>query len=48
MAWHNDYEQVPQTNRSHLNLIALIYPDGLHGDVGDLVVVPRTQAIVSD
>ncbi len=41
--WHNDYEQVPQTNRSHLNLIALIYPDGLHGAVGDLVVVPRSQ-----
>ena len=48
VAWHNDYEQVPQTNRSHRNLIALIYPDGLHGEVGDLVVVPGTHGIVSD
>lgn len=45
--WHNDYEQQPQTNRSHLNLIALIYPAGLHGAVGDLVVVPRSQHLVS-
>ncbi|MBA2481573.1 MAG: phytanoyl-CoA dioxygenase [Planctomycetes bacterium] len=46
--WHNDYEQVPQTNRSHLNVIALIYPQGLSGAVGDLAVVPGTQGIVSD
>lgn len=43
--WHNDYEQVPQTNRSHLNLIALIYPAGLHGAVGDLVVLPGSQQL---
>ncbi len=48
VSWHNDYEQVPQTNRSHRNLIVLIYPQGLDGRVGDLVVVPGTQRIVSD
>jgi hypothetical protein len=48
VSWHNDYEQVPQTNRSHINAIALVYPRGLTGAVGDLVVVPGTQSIVSD
>ena len=42
--WHNDYEQVllPMP-RTHANVIALIYPQGLNGEVGDLVVVPGTQ-----
>jgi hypothetical protein len=44
IAWHNDYEQalLPMP-RVHPNVIALIYPDGLNGEVGDLVVVPGTQ-----
>jgi hypothetical protein len=48
VAWHNDYEQVPQLSRSHRDLIVLVYPAGLRGEVGDLVVVPGTQGIVSD
>ncbi len=48
VAWHNDYEQVPQTNRSHRNIIVLVYPNGLDGRIGDLVVVPGTHTIVSD
>lgn len=46
--WHNDYEQIPQTNRSHREVIAFIYPGGLDGTIGDLVVVPRTQDIACD
>ncbi len=46
--WHNDYEQVPQTNRSHRNVIVLVYPLGLDGRIGDLGLVPGTQDLVSD
>jgi hypothetical protein len=42
--WHNDYEQaVHPMPRRHQNLICLIYPGGLDGTVGDLVVMPGTQ-----
>jgi hypothetical protein len=46
--WHNDYEQslLPMP-RTHANVIVLIYPDGLRGAVGDLVVLPRTQHAVA-
>jgi hypothetical protein len=48
VAWHNDYEQVPQLDRTHAEVIVLVYPDGLRGEVGDLALVPGTQGIVCD
>ena len=41
--WHQDYEQVPHTNRSHLMVHVFYYLDGLNGEVGDLLLVPRSQ-----
>ena len=41
--WHHDYEQVPQTNRSHLMVHVFMYMDGLNGEVGDLLVLPGTH-----
>ena len=43
VAWHQDYEQVPQTNRSHLMVHVFYYPVGLNGQIGDLLVVPGSQ-----
>ena len=34
--WHQDYEQHPQTNRSHLMVHVFYYLNGLNGEVGDL------------
>ncbi|WP_395146358.1 phytanoyl-CoA dioxygenase family protein [Armatimonas sp.] len=44
--WHQDYEQEPQTNRSHGMVHVFYYFNGLNGEVGDLVVLPRTQKTV--
>lgn len=44
--WHQDYEQEPQTNRSHLMVHVFYYFDGLNGEVGDLLVLPGTQNTV--
>ena len=41
--WHHDYEQIPQTNRSHVQLHVLHYLDGLNGTVGDLLLLPRSH-----
>lgn len=44
--WHVDFEQLALPMRRDpacVNLIVLIYPDGLCGEVGDLVVVPGTH-----
>ena len=41
--WHQDYEQVPHTNRSHLMVHVFYYLNGLNGEVGDLLLVPRSQ-----
>ena len=43
VAWHQDYEQVPQTNRSHLMVHVFYYTVGLNGQIGDLLVVPGSQ-----
>ena len=46
--WHNDFEQsylpMPR-HEKNTNLIVLIYPGGLQGEVGDLVVVPGTHKL---
>jgi hypothetical protein len=46
--WHHDYEQYPQSNRSHLMVHAFFYPNGLAGEVGDLLVLPGSQRMIID
>ena len=46
IAWHHDYEQIPQTNRSHLQVHVLHYLNGLDGTVGDLLLAPKTHRSV--
>ena len=46
--WHQDYEQYPQTNRSHVMVHVFYYLNGLDGQVGDLLVLPRSQNTVAD
>jgi hypothetical protein len=48
VAWHHDYVQIPQTNRSHLMAHVFMYLDGLNGEVGDLLVMPGTHKKVMD
>lgn len=43
VAWHQDYEQYPQTNRSHLMVHVFFYLNGLNGTIGDLLLVPGSQ-----
>ena len=45
--WHQDYEQEPQTNRSHVMVHVFYYLNGLNGEVGDLLLVPGSQNIVA-
>jgi hypothetical protein len=47
LPWHHDYDQFPQTNRSHLMVHILIYLNGLDGSVGDLMLVPGTHRSVA-
>ncbi|MDX1933275.1 MAG: phytanoyl-CoA dioxygenase family protein [Capsulimonadales bacterium] len=42
VCWHQDYEQIPQTNRSHVMVHFFYYLNGLNGTVGDLLFIPRT------
>jgi len=44
--WHQDYEQTPQTNRSHVMVHVFYYLNGLNGEIGDLLFVPRSQNVV--
>ncbi len=44
--WHQDYEQIPHTNRSHDMIHVFYYLNGLNGQIGDLLFVPRTQKSV--
>ena len=44
--WHQDYEQLPQTNRSHIMVHVFYYMNGLNGEIGDLLLVPKSQNIV--
>jgi hypothetical protein len=47
LPWHHDYDQFPQTNRSHLQVHVLIYLNGLNGTVGDLMLAPGTHRSVA-
>ena len=44
--WHHDYEQHPQTNRSHTMIHIFYYLNGLSGNVGDLVLLPGSHQFV--
>ena len=43
VVWHHDYEQLPQTNRSHLMVHVFMYHSGLNGEIGDLLVLPGSH-----
>lgn len=45
--WHHDYEQIPNTNRSHLMVHVFYYLDGLNGEIGDLLLIPGSQNQIS-
>jgi hypothetical protein len=44
--WHQDYEQYPQTNRTHTMVHFFYYFNGLNGQIGDLLFVPRSQQAI--
>ena len=46
VGWHQDYEQYPQTNRTHLMVHVFYYLNGLNGEVGDLILLPRSQGLI--
>ncbi len=46
VAWHHDYEQHPQTNRSHGMVHTFWYLNGLDGTIGDLLVIPGSHRMV--
>lgn len=48
VAWHQDYEQFPQTNRSHLMVHVFFYLNGLNGTIGDLLFVPGSHKYATD
>lgn len=46
VAWHHDYEQHPQTNRSHGMVHTFWYLNGLDGTIGDLLLIPGSQRMI--
>jgi ectoine hydroxylase-related dioxygenase (phytanoyl-CoA dioxygenase family) len=46
--WHHDYEQYPQKDRHHRMVHVFFYLNGLNGEIGDLLAVPKTQHMVMD
>ena len=46
--WHQDYEQLPQVDRSQLMVHVFYYLNGLDGAVGDLMCLPRSQNSVME
>ncbi len=46
--WHHDYEQYPQSNRSHVMVHVFYYLNGLDGTIGDLLVLPGSHRVVLD
>ena len=47
-AWHHDYGSAPDafTRRAQLSVHVFYYISGLNGEVGDLVLLPRSQHAV--
>ena len=48
VGWHQDYEQHPHSNRSHLMVHIFCYLNGLNGEVGDLLVLPRSHNVIAE
>ncbi|MBA3708487.1 MAG: phytanoyl-CoA dioxygenase family protein [Planctomycetes bacterium] len=48
VSWHHDYEQIPQTNRSHTMVHVFFYLNGLDGTIGDLMLLPKSHNLVWD
>ncbi|PGH46825.1 phytanoyl-CoA dioxygenase family protein [Streptomyces sp. Ru87] len=46
--WHHDYEQTPQTDRTHPMVHALHYLDGLDEDTSSLAVLPGSHHEVAE
>jgi hypothetical protein len=44
--WHHDYEQIPQVNRSHVQVHVLHYLAGLNGTIGDMLLLPGSHRSV--
>ncbi|MBA2481727.1 MAG: phytanoyl-CoA dioxygenase [Planctomycetes bacterium] len=44
--WHHDYEQIPQSNRSHAMVHVFYYLNGLDGTIGDLLLLPKSQRCI--
>jgi hypothetical protein len=44
--WHQDYEQYPQSNRSHVMAHFFYYLNGLNGTIGDLLFLPQSQKTI--
>ena len=44
--WHHDYEQIPQVNRSHLQVHVLHYLAGLNGTIGDMLLMRGSHRAV--
>ncbi|MEJ3744820.1 phytanoyl-CoA dioxygenase family protein [Actinomycetes bacterium KLBMP 9797] len=47
-AWHHDYEQRPQTDRTHMMIHTLHYLDGLDSETAHLVVLPGSHREVAE
>ena len=47
VGWHQDYEQYPQTNRTHLMVHVFYYLNGLCGEVGDLLLLPGSHELIA-
>jgi hypothetical protein len=47
-AWHHDYEQDPQVDRSHAMIHTMHYLSGLDESMGGLVVLPRSHREVAE
>lgn len=47
-AWHHDYEQNPQSDRTHTMVHALHYLEGLDGENASLVVLPGSHRRVTE
>jgi len=46
LCWHHDYEQLPQSSRVNTMVHVFIYPNGLNGTVGDLLLLPGSHQTV--
>jgi ectoine hydroxylase-related dioxygenase (phytanoyl-CoA dioxygenase family) len=48
LGWHHDYEQYPSRDRKYTMIHVFVYLNGLHGTIGDLLLLPGSQNEVVD